>query len=93
MNLLLLKSFPWPYKRHERRTAGKLLISLCANGAAAIFFAFSGHVYWLVAVLMGVGAWGGGWLGGRTVQHVRESAFRAGIIILGIAIGIAFLVT
>jgi len=77
----------------NRLNALKLLMSLCANGAAAIFFAFSGHVYWLVAVLMGVGAWGGGWLGGRTVQHVRESVFRAGIILLGIAIGIAFLVT
>ncbi len=76
-----------------RLNALKLLMSLCANGAAAVFFAFTGHVHWLVAVLMGLGAWGGGWIGGRVVHHLHEGLFRLGVIVLGIAVGIAFLLT
>ncbi len=77
----------------NRLNALKLLMSLCANGAAALFFAFTGHVYWAAAILMGVGAWVGGWLGGHTVQHVNETVFRAGVIVLGIAVGLAFLLS
>lgn len=77
----------------NRLNALKLLMSLCANGAAALFFAFSGRVYWLAAVLMGVGAYAGGWMGGKTVQHLNETVFRVGVIVLGIAVGVAFLVT
>ena len=75
----------------NRLNALKLLISLCANGGAAIFFAFTGHVYWMAALLMGVGAWAGGWIGGKTVQHVNENLFRAGVVLLGIGVGFAFL--
>lgn len=75
----------------NRLNALKLLMSLCANGAAAIFFAFTGHVYWLAAILMGVGAWSGGWIGGKTVQHLNEGLFRAGIVVLGVAVGMVFL--
>ena len=77
----------------NRLNALKLLMSLCANGAAAIFFAFTGHVYWIAGILMGVGAWAGGWLGGKTVQRINENAFRLGVIALGIAVGFAFLLT
>lgn len=77
----------------NRLNALKLLMSLCANGAAAIFFAFSGRVYWLAAVLMGLGAWAGGWIGGKTVQRLNEKVFRVGVILLGIGVGVAFLVT
>ncbi|MBM3634479.1 MAG: sulfite exporter TauE/SafE family protein [Actinobacteria bacterium] len=77
----------------NRLNALKLLMSLCANGAAAIFFAFSGHVYWWAGLMMGVGAWAGGWLGGKTVQHLNEAIFRLGVIALGIAVGFAFLLT
>ena len=77
----------------NRLNALKLLMSLCANGAAAIFFAFTGHVYWIAGLLMGVGAWAGGWLGGKTVQRINENAFRLGVIALGIAVGFAFLLT
>jgi hypothetical protein len=77
----------------NRLNALKLLMSLCANGAAAIFFAFSGRVWWLAALLMGVGAWAGGWIGGKTVQHLNEMVFRIGVIVLGIAVGLAFLLT
>lgn len=76
----------------NRLNALKLLMSLCANGAAAIFFAFSGHVYWAAAVLMGVGAWGGGWLGGKTVQHLPERPFRWGIVALGVIMSIVFFI-
>ncbi len=65
-------------------------MSLAANGAAALLFAFSGHVYWAAGVLMGVGAWGGGWAGGKSVQHIPERPFRWGIITLGLAMTIVF---
>lgn len=77
----------------NRLNALKLLMSLCANGAAAVFFAFTGHVYWMAAILMGVGAWAGGWIGGKTVQHLDEGLFRMGVIALGVAVGLAFLLT
>ncbi len=77
----------------NRLNALKLLLSLCANGAAAIFFAFSGRVWWLAALLMGLGAWAGGWIGGTTVQHLNEKVFRIGVIVLGIGVGLAFLLT
>jgi uncharacterized membrane protein YfcA len=75
----------------NRLNALKLLISLCANGAAAVFFAFTGHVYWMAGILMGMGALAGGWIGGKTVQHLNERLFRAGVVVLGIAVGFAFL--
>ncbi len=74
----------------NRLNALKLLMSLAANGAAALLFAFSGHVYWAAGVLMGVGAWGGGWAGGKSVQHIPERPFRWGIITLGLAMTIVF---
>ena len=83
LNLLLTDTL-------NRLNALKLLMSLCANGAAAIFFAFSGHVYWAAAMLMGVGAWAGGWIGGKTVQHIPERPFSWGIIALGLAMTIVF---
>ena len=85
LNLLLTDTL-------NRLNALKLLMSLCANGAAAIFFAFSGHVYWAAAVLIGVGAWAGGWLGGQTVQHIPERPFRWGIIALGLAMSVVFFI-
>ncbi len=83
LNLLLTDTL-------NRLNALKLLMSLCANGAAAIFFAFSGHVYWAAGVLMGVGAWAGGWIGGKTVRHIPERPFRFGIIALGLAMTVVF---
>ncbi len=83
LNLLLTDTL-------NRLNALKLLMSLCANGAAAIFFAFSGHVWWLAAVLMGVGAWAGGWIGGKTVEHMPERLFRWGVVTLGVAVAIVF---
>jgi uncharacterized protein len=77
----------------NRLNALKLLMSLCANGAAAIFFAFTGHVYWAAGLLMGVGAWVGGWCGGKTVRRLNEGLFRVGVILIGIGVGFAFLLT
>lgn len=77
----------------NRLNALKLLMSLCANGSAAIFFAFSGHVWWLAALVMGVGAWAGGWIGGKSVRHINETLFRAGVVLLGIGVAVAFFVT
>ncbi len=76
----------------KRLNALKLLLSLCANGAAAIVFAFTGHVYWAAAILMGVGALAGGWIGGKTVQHLPEQLFRWGIVTIGLAITVVFFV-
>lgn len=75
-----------------RLNALKLLLALGANGAAALVFAFSGHVLWAAAVVMGVGAWAGGWAGGKVVRHLNEMVFRMGVVALGIAVGVAFLV-
>lgn len=77
----------------NRLNALKLLMSLCANGAAAALFAFSGHVYWIAGLLMGIGAWGGGWIGGKSVRHVNELLFRIVIVVVGLTVATLFLIT
>ena len=48
-----------------RLNALKQFIAFAVNVAAAVFFVFSGHVIWPVALVMAVGALIGGVLGGR----------------------------
>jgi uncharacterized membrane protein YfcA len=67
-----------------RNAAGtkNVLIAL-ANLSAALVFAVSGAVAWLHALVIGVGAIAGGYLGARLLHLLPERVLRAGVILIG----------
>jgi len=67
-----------------RLTALKQGISLSVNGAAALFFVFSGQVLWSVALVMAVGALAGGALGGRLASRIKPTTLRWVVLTIGI---------
>jgi uncharacterized protein len=80
---------------HESITklnALKQMISLCANGAAAILFLFSNKVIWSAAIVMAVGALLGGVVGGLAADRMRPSVLRGIVVIFAVAIAIAYFV-
>ncbi len=75
-----------------RLNAIKQLISFSANLAAAIFFAFSGQVVWMVAVVMAVGALIGGTLGGRLAGRVKPATLRWIVVVIGVIVSIIYFI-
>ncbi len=75
-----------------RLNAIKQLISFSANLAAAIFFAFSGQVVWIVALVMAVGALIGGTLGGRLAGRVKPSTLRWIVVVIGVIVSIIYFI-
>lgn len=60
----------------------------CMNMVAAVIFAFSGLVDWVVALAMATGAMAGGYIASRIAQRVPQVAVRRAIIGIGIAAGL-----
>jgi len=75
-----------------RLNALKQLLSLCVNVAAAIFFLFSGQVFWLVAAIMAVLALLGGTIGGKLAGKIKPSALRWLIVTIGVIVAIIYFV-
>lgn len=75
-----------------RVNALKQVLSLLANGVAAVLFAFVGQVAWGAALVMAVGALLGGALGGRLAGRVRASVLRAIVVCLGLVVAGVFFV-
>ncbi len=75
-----------------RLNAIKQLISFSANLAAAVFFAFSGQVVWVVALVMAVGALIGGVLGGRLAGRVKPATLRWIVVAIGVIVSIIYFV-
>jgi len=75
-----------------RLNALKQGVSFSVNIAAAVFFVFSGQVVWLVAAVMAVGALAGGVLGGRLAGRVRPDVLRWIVVVIGVAVGVIYLV-
>ncbi len=75
-----------------RLNALKQGIAFATNVAAALFFVFSGKVYWLVALVMAVGALLGGALGGRLAGKVPPAALRWIVVSIGFVVGIIYLI-
>jgi hypothetical protein len=75
------------------RTAGatKNVLAGVMNGAAVLVFAFSRDVHWLAAVVLGVGAIAGGLVGAWMLRRVNETALRAGVVVLGLALFVGLL--
>jgi uncharacterized protein len=75
-----------------RLNALKQAISLCMNIAAAVFFLFSGQVYWQAALVMAIGALGGGVLGGRFAGRIKPIVLRWIVIAIGFLVAVVYYV-
>ena len=70
----------------------KQLLSLSINVAAALFFLFSGQVYWLVAAVMAVCAFMDGTIGGKLAGKFKPVILRWVIVAIGLIAAIIFFV-
>jgi uncharacterized protein len=70
----------------------KQMVSLCANVAAAVLFLFSNKVIWSAAIVMAVGALLGGVLGGYAADRIRPSVLRGIVVVIAVAIAIAYFI-
>jgi uncharacterized membrane protein YfcA len=75
-----------------RLNALKQAISFSINIAAAVFFLFSGQVYWLAALVMAIGALGGGALGGRLAGRINPIILRRIVITIGLIVAVVYFV-
>jgi hypothetical protein len=73
-----------------RLNALKQAIALIVNVAAAIFFLFSGQVYWFAALVMAVGALVGGALGGRLAGRIKPSTLRWTVVTIGVLVAVIY---
>ena len=73
-----------------RANALKQALSLIINVVAAVFFVFSGRVWWKVAAVMGVGSWLGGMVGGRMVGRLDPERFRIVVVVVGAVIAVVY---
>lgn len=70
----------------------KQAVAFATNIAAAVFFLFSGKVYWVAAAIMAAGALIGGVLGGRLAGRIQPVILRAIVITIGLIVGVIYLV-
>ena len=75
-----------------RLNALKQLLSLCINVSAALYFLFSGQVYWLVALVMAVCALLGGTIGGKLAGKFKPQILRWVIVTIGVAVAIIYFI-
>lgn len=72
------------------RNAGgtkNVLVSL-SNTTAAILFALTGNVAWAHALVVGIGAMAGGYVGARALAVVPEKALKIAVILIGFGLTI-----
>ena len=70
------------------RNAGgtkNVLVSL-SNTTAAILFALTGAVAWAHALVLGIGAMAGGYLGAKALAVVPEKALKIAVILIGLGL-------
>ena len=70
------------------RNAGgtkNVLVSL-SNMTAAMLFALTGNVAWAHALVVGVGAMAGGYVGARALAVVPETALKIAVIVIGLGL-------
>ena len=75
-----------------RLNALKQAVAFTVNIAAAIFFLFSGHVIWSIALVMAIGALIGGVLGGKLASRIKPATLRWTIVVIGVIISIIYFV-
>lgn len=70
----------------------KQAISFSINISAAIYFAFSGQVHWIFALVMIPGAVSGGILGGRFAGRIKPGLLRWIVIATGCIVAVIYLI-
>jgi uncharacterized membrane protein YfcA len=75
-----------------RLNALKQAIAFCVNISAAVFFVFSGQVFWPAAIVMAGCALAGGILGGRLAGRIKPASLRLVVVIVGVAVAVVYLV-
>lgn len=75
-----------------RLNALRGVLALVVNVVAAAVFALTGHVSYLAAALLGLGAWVGASYGVRLARRLPPTAVRAAVVLAGTAVGIGLLV-
>ncbi len=68
----------------------KQALSFVINVVAAVFFAISGHVAWELVPVMAVAAMAGAVLGTRLVRIISPAVLRVVVVLVGVAVAIAF---
>jgi hypothetical protein len=68
----------------------KQAIAFSVNLSAAIFFVFSGHVVWPVAMLMAVCALTGGAIGGRLAGRIPPTVLRWLVVTIGVTVAVLY---
>ncbi|HTT89950.1 MAG TPA: sulfite exporter TauE/SafE family protein [Acidimicrobiales bacterium] len=71
----------------------KQALSFVINVVAAVFFALSGHVMWELVPVMAAAAIIGAILGTRLVRVINPAQLRFVVVLVGVAVAIAFWVT
>ena len=77
----------------NRLNALKQVLSFVINVVAAVFFVFTGKVYWGFALAMAVGSLIGGHFGGRLAGWLDPRTLRAVVVVFGMAVAIYYFVT
>ena len=70
----------------RRATAGTKLLNFTSNIASLLFFAWGGHVLWVVGLSMGMGQVLGAWIGSHLVIRHGTALIRPLLVIVSIAI-------
>lgn len=68
----------------------KQALSFAANLVAAVFFLFSGKVFWSLVPVMAVGSLIGGLAGGRLVRVIPSGLLRRLVVAAGVAVAVSF---
>jgi uncharacterized membrane protein YfcA len=76
----------------QRLNAAKNVLTLAANGVAAVIFIALAHVAWEAVGLVAAGAVVGGQLGGALGRRFRPAWLRAVIVVVGVTAAIVLLV-
>lgn len=77
----------------QRTNALKTLLSLVVNGVAAVFFVFFGPVAWGPALLIGVGALAGGYIGVGIARALGAVWLRRAVIAFAVVSAVVMLAT
>jgi len=72
----------------RRATAGTKLLNFTSNIASLLFFAWGGHVLWLVGLSMGLGQALGAWIGSHLVIRHGAVVIRPLLVTVSIAVSI-----
>jgi len=75
----------------QRQNAVKNVVVASSNSLAAVIFVFSGHMDWLIVLLLAVGAAIGGQIGAHYGQKLPAPVLRAFIVLVGLTALVAFL--